>query len=330
MKELTIEQKAKRYDEALEKIHQFIDGYSRRVISKEELEDIFPELKESEDERIRKEIRDFICWATDGGSITKEQMEKSNLWLSWLEKQGEQKSLGFNIGDEITVNGQICKVVAVEQKPDEWEPQTGDTFRKKGTTSPTYHLCNKRDDGITFGFVENREVGIAGGEITIFALKDNYELVERPKSIEDVVEEELNRALQTKVEQNPAWSEEDETKLNDAIDACKAQYGNMSYTADWLKTIKDRVQPKQEWNEEDIMRIDNLIAILENRGYPDYVEYLEKLKDRVLPQPKQEWSEEDESMHTRCIGILGKCYMGELPTKVEKELDWLKSLGPNH
>ena len=35
----------------------------------------------------------------------------------WLEKQGEQKPLGFNIGDEITVNGQICKVVAVEQKP---------------------------------------------------------------------------------------------------------------------------------------------------------------------------------------------------------------------
>ena len=38
------------------------------------------------------------------------------------------------------------------------------------------------------------------------------------------------------------------------------------------------------------------------------------------------WSEEDESMLTRCIGILGKCYMGELPTKVEEELNWLKYL----
>ena len=36
------------------------------------------------------------------------------------------------------------------------------------------------------------------------------------------------------------------------------------------------------------------------------------------------WSEEDESMRIRCIGILSKCYMGELPTEVEEELNWLK------
>ena len=40
-----------------------------------------------EDERIRKEIRDFICWSTDKGCIAKEQVEKSNSWLAWLEKQ---------------------------------------------------------------------------------------------------------------------------------------------------------------------------------------------------------------------------------------------------
>jgi predicted phosphohydrolase len=43
---------------------------------------------------------------------------------------------------------------------------------------------------------------------------------------------------------------------------------------------------------------------------------------------KPAWSEEDESMYTRTLGILGKCYMGELPTKVEEELNWLKSLSP--
>ena len=53
---------------------------------------IFPELAESEDEKIRKEITDFICWATDRGSITPAQVEKSNSWLAWLEKQGEYKS----------------------------------------------------------------------------------------------------------------------------------------------------------------------------------------------------------------------------------------------
>ena len=57
-----------------------------------------------------------------------------------------------------------------------------------------------------------------------------------------------------------------------------------------------------------------------------FFEWLKSLKDRVQPQPKQEWSEEDKSMLTSCIGILGKCYMKELPNKVEKELNWLISL----
>lgn len=50
-----------------------------------------------------------------------------------------------------------------------------------------------------------------------------------------------------------------------------------------------------------------------------YIAWLEK-------QKPVEWSEKDESMYTRCIGILGKCYMKELPQKVEEELEWLKSL----
>ena len=45
-----------------------------------------------------------------------------------------------------------------------------------------------------------------------------------------------------------------------------------------------------------------------------------------LEEQKPTWTEEDESMYTRTLGILGKCYMGELPTKVEDELKWLKSL----
>ena len=51
------------------------------------------------------------------------------------------------------------------------------------------------------------------------------------------------------------------------------------------------------------------------------------LKDYTKQKPI-EWSEKDESMRTRCIGILGKCCIGELPTKVEEELNWLKSLKP--
>lgn len=53
-------------------------------------------------------------------------------------------------------------------------------------------------------------------------------------------------------EQNPAeWSEEDEKNLRRAIRATKVVYPE---TADWLKSLKDRIQlqPKQEWDGTEI------------------------------------------------------------------------------
>ena len=49
------------------------------------LESLFPELKESEDERTRKEIIRFIQMEVEDKTV-------GNKWLAWLEKQGEQKS----------------------------------------------------------------------------------------------------------------------------------------------------------------------------------------------------------------------------------------------
>lgn len=51
------------------------------------LELLFPELAESEDEKIRKEILEYVR-NTKGQSIP---ITKYNSWIAWLEKQGEQK-----------------------------------------------------------------------------------------------------------------------------------------------------------------------------------------------------------------------------------------------
>ena len=90
MKELSIEEKAKRYDEA----SKWMEGIYPTLTHGQQMEaeTFFPIFKESEDERIKKEIRNFISWAIDRGSITKEQREKAGSWFSWLEKQDEQKS----------------------------------------------------------------------------------------------------------------------------------------------------------------------------------------------------------------------------------------------
>lgn len=78
----------KAYKEALERAKKWyyapnadkIPTYANRIIP-----EIFPELKESEDDRIRKEITEYITHYKD--CITDEEY---NSWIAWLEKQGEK------------------------------------------------------------------------------------------------------------------------------------------------------------------------------------------------------------------------------------------------
>lgn len=51
---------------------------------------IFPTLKESDDERIRKDIVSFLR-SKNGYMNPNEDWDFHNRWLPWLEKQGEQK-----------------------------------------------------------------------------------------------------------------------------------------------------------------------------------------------------------------------------------------------
>lgn len=105
MKELSIEEKAKRYDEAVNEIKNLRDMLLEEgVINKngviyENFNRIFPELKESEDERIRKELISLVTWSTSysASGVTKEDAD--NL-IAWLEKQGEQKSIWHNEDEE--------------------------------------------------------------------------------------------------------------------------------------------------------------------------------------------------------------------------------------
>lgn len=72
-----LKQKAQRYDEALEKAKRL---YEKGTIT-ESLCHIFPELKESGDEEIRKELMDFVV---DNTICQDGRREK---WIAWLEKQ---------------------------------------------------------------------------------------------------------------------------------------------------------------------------------------------------------------------------------------------------
>lgn len=96
------EEKAKRYDEAIKVAKSKIKNDKDHVLYEDDIIEIFPELKESEDERILKNLKAVVkaydMWAERGLDM--------NDILAWLEKQGEQKQTviipRFRVGDVIT------------------------------------------------------------------------------------------------------------------------------------------------------------------------------------------------------------------------------------
>jgi hypothetical protein len=88
---MTQEEKAKRYDEAIERaknLHKDAINMGENIRAKQ-CEIIFPELKESEDERIRKDIIEMLRNWASVHYITKEQFSER---MAWLEKQGKETS----------------------------------------------------------------------------------------------------------------------------------------------------------------------------------------------------------------------------------------------
>ena len=97
----TIEEKAKAYDEALERARALNKGKDVDVESgTTTCEYIFPELKESEDEKIRKEIISILrnaYWTSN--------KNRFNELVAWIEKQGKNSTdkPRFSIGDWVKI-----------------------------------------------------------------------------------------------------------------------------------------------------------------------------------------------------------------------------------
>lgn len=91
MKELSIKEKAKAYDEAIER--------AKKLYGNGITEEIFPELKESQDEKIRKNCIHFLELQKQHHAATFEIEE----CIAWLEKQGKKPTdktePRFKVGD---------------------------------------------------------------------------------------------------------------------------------------------------------------------------------------------------------------------------------------
>lgn len=114
--------------------------------------------------------------------------------------------------------------------------------------------------------------------------------------------------VEKQCEQNPAWNEKDKEMFDYTLDMIEWYDGKnkkrVSLVNDWLKSLKDRVQPqpKQEWSEEDDKIIEKIINDIEcarainyhapKESYEFRENWLKSLKNRYTWKPSGEQMDE--------------------------------------
>lgn len=166
---MTIEQKARAYDESLERAKAIYQGSYKpdmAAIIAETLQNVFPALKESEDEdeRIRKELIHTINLAYDCGiAITIGCRDK---YLAWLEKQRKKVEPKFKAGDwvvlypsEIEANRKVVQISMVEICQLNMYWTTEGTWFGDGTDARLWTINDAKDGDVLACNINKAEIG---------------------------------------------------------------------------------------------------------------------------------------------------------------------------
>ena len=122
----------KKYNEALERAKKWEREHPHGYVIKDMMEYIFPELRESEDERIRKELVQFLTeiksiseGGRDSWHVRKEDAKMCTDFLAYLERQKEQKPrlIGEDSVEKMARQMYETGQTIEEQKPAEWSEE---------------------------------------------------------------------------------------------------------------------------------------------------------------------------------------------------------------
>lgn len=256
--QLAIQEKAKAYDEAIKRLEDIKNGKCQKtfVFTEGLFDYIFPELKESDDERIRGNIIATIHLYY-GEPLEDEAKEM----IAWLEKQGEHANFLSKIqaGDKVTRNedGVLLNL-----------SQLNRVANKQGEQKLLYVNDNAK------------EMFIKALERVEEQNNKGYKLTDCDKNS---WWEDFKAYTSCIIEQKP-WSDEDEKQARQIErivhnDGCTQKL--QKQIADWFKSIKERYT----WKPSD-EQIEELESATENCAYSEYqgclrelIEQLKKLKE---------------------------------------------------
>lgn len=322
---MTQEEKAQRYDEAIEIAKSW--HADAQIGFKKSLESLFPELKESDDERIRKKLIDYF--KENNAALAFEGISNESV-LAWLEKQKTSDEalqyLKENHSPSEVSDFQAAMNIAVAKA---YDKGYNDGLKKQGEqksvdkVEPKFKVGDKIYLKPEYRMPDD-DTPIANTVFEIRAIDDkHYRFDGSYIFIEDQDEYEL-------VEQNHAWSEEDATHYNRILKELNLQKEmpiNASVIEEvksdiiWLKSLKDRVQPKQEWSEDDekvLHAIRNALNYEKPRNYlksrdfefTDILDWLKSLRQKSL------WKPSDSQMASITCAVRkmkeSACYDSEL------------------
>ena len=350
MKELSIEEKAKRYDDAINAIKELKAKHPTAHVIKDWIKENFPELAESKDERIRQFLIHEVTETSDE-IMSYRNMNKKDV-LAWLEKQKHEE---WSLYDEKILSEVFTSVEIAaysEEKKKEiisWLQKYRPYMREKqGKQKSKFRVgdtikCKYDDRQFTI-----KSVDLDKGTYTYTQEGCGNDI--------DYADEEFEL-----VEQKPAWSEEDERLCQciiedqeEALDKVRNdKYGHSEIISDlkemyherinFLKSLKERIQPqKQEWKQEntgDLTDFENAMMHIGDSFFgkhaglnPNDTNAIKEQANLLLELvPKQEWSEEDEKRLKRAIHIFEDNLENFENTGINDEIDeslisWLKSL----
>lgn len=229
------------------------------------LETLYPEFKESEDERIRKELLEHCINRRDGKQVCVDASDYRR-WADWLEKQGE--SYTKRDVDDAWLKG-MCDAKRELEKQSEQKPfdyENANIQQRDWAEIPFGAKDSELQEATYYipqGYyaeIEDNKVVIKQGE-----QKPTIEMKSAEESL-DIDSETYNKIVDECIydEQKPTWSEEDEEYINDLIgvfDGQQYQAHSDEEIVKWLKSI--RLPYNKEWDENDEEMLRSIIATCE-------------------------------------------------------------------
>ena len=269
-----------KYEMALEGIQEILDsGEDSIKMSRLQLrlQGIFPELRETEDKKIRKWIIDDITFNMNNEPLhNSEYRKKAEKAIAWLEKQ----------------KGNIGGISANWSEEDETNLTNTIIMLKEGAS---HHFLNS---------------SIVPCVNWLIFLKDRVGCKANCTTIKEWSEEEIEKAAQewdSKANFNPFYMTMENGKPTGVKQHITTHKESFKAGVNWI--LKYGVQPKQEWSEEDKDYYDAIIAKLEvtqeDAALTDnQMNFLKSLR------PLKRWKPSEDD-----IIILEKLIKGELEPK---------------